>query len=135
MSTGTSLVHPDTAKLTPDEQKKGIYEYTPPEVIAYLRGERLSATDLELVTNFYGGTLPNLTAAAAHAEPALAERKTTKPPAMAAPYGRKLVAKRKVQPGGTPLVDITKMMAANLPDDDAWAVLVTLAQRFDLEVE
>ncbi|UGV21576.1 hypothetical protein [Cronobacter phage EspYZU05] len=139
MSTGTALVHPDTAKLTPDEQKKGIYHYTPPEVLAFNNGERLTEDDLEIVKKFYGGVIPNLTP---HDVPdaipaAPAPRRVEASPALAAPYGgaKRLVRKRTMQPAGTPLVDITKQLAANLSDDDAWAVLVTLAQRFDLEVE
>lgn len=142
MSTGTALVHPDTAKLTPDEQKKGIYHYTPPEVLAFNNGERLTEADLEIVKKFYGGVIPNITphdvpdaVSAAPANPA--PRRVEASPALAAPYGgaKRLVRKRVMQPGATPLVDITKQLAANLSEDDAWAVLVTLAQRFDLEVE
>lgn len=142
MSTGTSLVHPDTAKLTPDEQKKGIYHYTPPEVLAFNRGEYLSHADTEIVRKFYGGTLPNITPGnppdEVPASPAApTPRRVEASPALAAPYGggKRLVRKRTMQPAGTPLVDITKQLAANLSDDDAWAVLVTLAQRFNLEVE
>ena len=61
MSTGTSLVHPDTAKLTPDAQKKGIYHYTPPEVLAFNNGESLNEQDLAIVRKFYGGVIPNIT--------------------------------------------------------------------------
>lgn len=142
MSTGTSLVHPDTAKLTPDEQKKGIYHYTPPEVLAFNRGEDLNDEDMEIVRKFYGGVIPNITphhgAHEVPAAPAVATpRRVEASPALAAPYGgaKRLVRKRVMQPGAVPLVDITKQLAANLSEDDAWAVLVTLAQRFDLEVE
>lgn len=142
MSTGTSLVHPDTAKLTPDEQKKGIYHYTPPEVLAFNRGEDLNDEDMEIVRKFYGGVIPNITAHhEAHEVPAApatpTPRRVEASPALAAPYGgaKRLVRKRVMQPGAVPLVDITKQLAANLSEDDAWAVLVTLAQRFDLEVE
>lgn len=142
MSTGTALVHPDTAKLTPDEQKKGIYHYTPPEVLAFNNGERLTEDDLEIVKKFYGGVIPNLTphdvpdaVSPAPANPA--PRRVEASPALAAPYGgaKRLVRRRTVQPEAVPLVDITKQLAANLSEDDAWSVLVTLAQRFDLEVE
>ncbi|AKQ07679.1 hypothetical protein [Yersinia phage vB_YenP_ISAO8] len=107
----TSLVHPRTANLPPEEQAQGIYQYTSPEE---LEARRLSRQQ---------------------SEPALADRKTEMPAAIAAPYGGKLVRRRTMQPGGTPLVDITRMMVENLPEDDAWQILTMLAKRFDLEVQ
>ncbi|UQT03810.1 hypothetical protein KAONASHI_00200 [Serratia phage vB_SmaP-Kaonashi] len=102
----TSLVHPRTANLPPEEQARGVYEYTSPEELA----------------------------ARAATKPALADRKTEMPAAIAAPYGGKLVRRRTMQPGGTPLVDITRMMVENLPEDDAWQILTMLANRFDMEI-
>ncbi|QGF20953.1 hypothetical protein MA13_gp09 [Pectobacterium phage MA13] len=55
MSTsGTALVHPSTSKLGPADQAQGVYEYTPPLVLAYLRGETLSQDDLTDVAVFFG---------------------------------------------------------------------------------
>lgn len=99
---GCSLVHPSTSKLGPADQAKGNYEYTPPLVLAYLRGEQLSSADLIQVSEFYadkGLPMPTL-----ESEPALAgvkpERSVTAPPAFATPYGRKVV--RKVVSEETP---------------------------------
>lgn len=141
MSTGTSLVHPDTAKLTPDAQKKGIYHYTPPEVLAFNNGESLTDEDLAIVRKFYGGVIPNITpdngqheVPAAPANPA--PRRVESQPALAAPYGHrptKLVKKRKAS-GATPL-DAAYVLAAALDDDAAYSLLCHLAGRFDLDME
>lgn len=141
MSTGTSLVHPDTAKLTPDAQKKGIYHYTPPEVLAFNNGESLTDEDLAIVRKFYGGVIPNITpdngqheVPAAPANPA--PRRVESQPALAAPYGQrptKLVKKRKAS-GATPL-DAAYVLAAALDDDAAYSLLCHLAGRFDLDME
>ena len=141
MSTGTSLVHPDTAKLTPDAQKKGIYHYTPPEVLAFNNGESLTDEDLAIVRKFYGGVIPNITpdngqheVPAAPANPA--SRRVESQPALAAPYGQrptKLVKKRKAS-GATPL-DAAYVLAAALNDDDAYSLLCHPAGRFDLDME
>lgn len=42
----TSLVHPSTSKLGPEDQAKGVYVYTPPLVLAYMNGEQLSSADM-----------------------------------------------------------------------------------------
>ena len=141
MSTGTSLVHPDTAKLTPDAQKKGIYHYTPPEVLAFNNGESLTDEDLAIVRKFYGGVIPNITpdngqheVPAAPANPA--PRRVESQPALAAPYGQrptKLVKKRKAS-GATPL-DAAYVLAAALDDDAAYSLLCHLAGRFDIDME
>lgn len=141
MSTGTSLVHPDTAKLTPDAQKKGTYHYTPPEVLAFNNGESLNDDDLEIVRKFYGGVIPNITpdngqheVPAAPANPV--PRRVESQPALAAPYGQrptKLVKKRKAS-GATPL-DAAYVLSAALNDDDAYSLLCHLAGRFDLDME
>lgn len=141
MSTGTALVHPDTAKLTPDAQKKGTYHYTPPEVLAFNNGESLNDDDLEIVRKFYGGVIPNITPGngqhevpAAPANPA--PRRVESQPALAAPYGQrptKLVKKRKAS-GATPL-DAAYVLSAALNDDDAYSLLCHLAGRFDLDME
>lgn len=68
--TRCALVHPSTSKLGPDDQAKGVYEYTPPLVLAYLRGEPLASNDLVQVHAFYaskGLPMPSL-----DPEPALA---------------------------------------------------------------
>lgn len=74
MSQRTSLVHPSTAKLDPDNQAKGNYTYTSPLVLAYLRGEELNAEDMRAVVQHYqdrGTPLPQVK----REEPALAEQK------------------------------------------------------------
>lgn len=155
MSTGTALVHPDTAKLTPDAQKKGTYHYTPPEVLAFNNGESLSDGDLEIVRKFYGGVIPNITpgngqnavsSTATDSEiytrdksPSFdyqPQRRVEAQPALAAPYGQrptKLVKKRKSS-DATPL-DAAYVLAAALNDDDAYSLLCHLAGRFDLDIE
>lgn len=147
MSTGTSLVHPDTAKLTPDAQKKGTYHYTPPEVLAFNNGEHLTDEDLAIVKRFYGGVIPNITAQVPQDDvPATSadtsafnyqpQRRVESQPALAAPYGQrptKLVKKRKAS-GATPL-DAAYVLAAALNDDDAYSLLCHLAGRFDLDME
>lgn len=147
MSTGTALVHPDTAKLTPDAQKKGTYHYTPPEVLAFNNGESLNDDDLEIVRKFYGGVIPNITpgnaqnavsstatdSASLNYQP---QRRVESQPALAAPYGQrptKLVKKRKAS-GATPL-DAAYTLAAALDDNDAYSLLCHLAGRFDLDME
>lgn len=142
MSTGTSLVHPDTAKLTPEEQKKGIYNYTPPEVLAFNNGEDLSNEDLEIVSKFYGGVIPNI--APRHvqhevpAAPAVATpRRVEASPALAAPYGQrptKLVKKSKPKAGAT-VLDAAYTLTAALDDNDAYSLLCHLAGRFELDME
>lgn len=147
MSTGTALVHPDTAKLTPDAQKKGTYHYTPPEVLAFNNGESLNDDDLEIVRKFYGGVIPNITPSnAQNAVSSTAtdtetfnyqpQRRVESQPALAAPYGQrptKLVKKRKAS-GATPL-DAAYTLAAALDDNDAYSLLCHLAGRFDLDME
>lgn len=147
MSTGTSLVHPDTAKLTPDAQKKGIYHYTPPEVLAFNNGESLTDEDLAIVRKFYGGVIPNITprdsqdAVSSTATDSETfnyqpQRRVESQPALAAPYGQrptKLVKKRKAS-DATPL-DAAYVLAAALNDDDAYSLLCHLAGRFDLDIE
>lgn len=145
MTTGTALVHPDTAKLTPDAQKKGTYHYTPPEVLGYNRGEALSDEDLRIVRQYYGGVLPvqpskealervlNEPSGGFDYQP---QRRVESQPALAAPYGQrptKLVKKRKAS-GATPL-DAAYTLAAALDDNDAYSLLCHLAGRFDLDIE
>lgn len=139
MSTGTSLVHPDTAKLTPDEQKKGTYHYTPPEVLAYLNGETLTDEDLAIVEKHYG-YLPDRPGARQM------ERPVSKPPELATPYGgqqthsesvpRRLVKKKPPEAvQAATMLDVALLASGALPNDAAWVLLSNLAQRFDLEIE
>lgn len=89
-TTGASLVHPSTSKLGPEDQAKGVYEYTPPMVLAYLRGETLSQVDLADVTVFFGDkgmTLPRIERSTGPQEPALADRSAVMPATFAAAYG------------------------------------------------
>lgn len=144
MSTGTSLVHPDTAKLTPEEQKKGIYQYTPPEVLAYFNREKLSDEDLDIVHAHFG-YLPDIpqplaSPVASNPEPAApAQRRVQSPEAIAAPYGstpaRRLVKKQPEAVQQATILDVAILMAGVLPNDAAWALLSNLAKRFDLEIE
>ena len=139
MSTGTSLVHPDTAKLTPEEQKKGIYHYTPPEVLAYLNGENLTDEDLAIVEKHYG-YLPDRPSArqvvspvAQHSEPAPAHGGQ---PAYPESTPRRLVKKKPsdaVQ--AATMLDVALLASGALNNDAAWALLANLAKRFDLEIE
>lgn len=139
MSTGTSLVHPDTAKLTPDEQKKGIYQYTPPEVLAYFNHEPMTDEDYGIVQKHFG-YLPDRPSKGA------VERPVTQPSELAAPYGgqqtnpestpRRLVKKKPsdaVQ--AATMLDVALLASGALNNDAAWALLANLAKRFDLEIE
>ena len=148
MSTGTSLVHPDTAKLTPDAQKKGIYHYTPPEVLAFNNGESLADEDLAIVRKFYGGVIPNITPR--DSQDAVSstatdyetfnyqpQRRVESQPALAAPYGqqpKKLVKKKVDVTRPTPL-DAAYILADSLYDDEAYSLLCQLAARFNFDIE
>ena len=148
MSTGTSLVHPDTAKLTPDAQKKGIYHYTPPEVLAFNNGESLTDEDLAIVRKFYGGVIPNITPR--DSQDAVSstatdyetfnyqpQRRVESQPALAAPYGqqpKKLVKKKVDVTRPTPL-DAAYILADSLYDDEAYSLLCQLAARFNFDIE
>lgn len=148
MSTGTSLVHPDTAKLTPDAQKKGIYHYTPPEVLAFNNGESLNEQDLAIVRKFYGGVIPNITprdsqdAVSSTATDSETfnyqpQRRVESQPALAAPYGqqpKKLVKKKVDVTRPTPL-DAAYILADSLYDDEAYSLLCQLAARFNFDIE
>lgn len=75
-TTGAALVHPSTSKLGPTDQAQGVYEYTPPMVLAYLRGEQLNPSDLLDVELFFGEkgmTLPRIVSNEIPLAPALAE--------------------------------------------------------------
>lgn len=137
MGTGTSLVNARTPNAVPDEQFQGSYVYTPPEVVAYGRGEELTADEMVLVTNYYGGQLPlrGHTVAPQSAEdyPAAA--------AKAALAGQQLKPTRlrskgsKVQAAPPELEEIAVMLSDALNNDSAWVLLTHLAERFELELE
>lgn len=151
-----ALVHPDTAKLPPSEQKKGIYEFTPFEVRAYLRGEELDAEDQIVVRDFYqsiGASVPDFNPAQPAPDnvagvrferdgPALADvptpRRVEASPAMAVPYGGKRVIKKPAPVFNSPLAslrEIAELSVTSLPDAEAYALLVKLATRFNMEIE
>ncbi|APU00344.1 hypothetical protein fHeYen301_11 [Yersinia phage fHe-Yen3-01] len=149
-----ALVHSQTPNAKPEDQKKGTYQITPFEVQAWLRGESLNTKDYAIVHAFYaalgqtppdqnkepfysnkgGGvqTEPALTGHTGHAETTAvvdaAKRRINTP-------------KRLVKPAPTftgpleSLRQIAKLSVATLPDNDAWEVLVSLAKRFNLEIE
>ena len=139
MSTGTSLVHPDTAKLTPEEQKKGIYQYTPPEVLAYFNGEDMTDEDLEIVRKHFG-YIPDRPSArqvvspvAQHPEPAPAHGGQ---PAHPESVPRRLVKKKPADAvQAATMLDVALLASGALPNDAAWVLLSNLAKRFDLEIE
>ena len=161
-----ALVHPETAKLGPDEQKKGNYFFTPFEVLAYQRGEELSAADLAIVQGWYAAQGTEM--AAAEPKPALTGetnvcwaciekddryehtckpetvRPTVASAAFAAPYGgekppakmlRKKVAPPVFNDPLNSLRQIADLAVSSLPENDAYALLVKLAARFDFEIE
>lgn len=141
-----ALVHPDTAKLPPSEQKKGVYEFTPFEVRAYLRGEELSPEDRAIVREFYqtiGEKMPaDYPPHHVESEPALADvptpRRVEASPAMAVPYGGKRVIKKPAPVFNSPLAslrEIAELSVTSLPDAEAYALLVKLATRFNMEIE
>lgn len=89
-TTGAALVHPSTSKLGPADQAQGVYEYTPPLVLAYLRGETLSQVDLADVEVFFGAKgmpLPRIERSTGPQGPALADRSAVMPATFAAAYG------------------------------------------------
>lgn len=136
MTTRCSLVHPSTSKLGPDAQAKGKYEYTPPEVLAYLRNELLAPEDLALVTEFYrerGLPMPGT-------EPALAgvqePRRVEAPVAFAHPYGTAEV-KRVVRKSGSTegrVVDAVAILVDGLTEQHAESIFNRLAKRLGYEV-
>lgn len=129
-----ALVHPDTAKLPPEDQKKGIYEYTPFEVRAYLRGESLSESDMQIVATFYEGIGQPIPEPAGRPD----SRPVTQPVAMAAPYVGKKVIRKPAPVFNSPLPclrQIAELSVGSLPDNDAYALLVKLANRFGMEIE
>lgn len=127
-----ALVHSQTPKSKPEDQMKGIYQITPFEVQAWLRGESLNTKDYGIVHAYYAalGTSPP----AQNKEPALTD-------VPAASSAAAVFPKRLVKPAPTftgpleSLRQIAKLSVATLPDDDAWEVLVSLAKRFNLEIE
>lgn len=136
MGTGTALVNARTPKAVPDEQFQGHYVYTPPEVVAYQRGEELTEAEMTLVRNYFGGALPmrghNVAPQSAEDYPAAA--------AKAALAGQQLKPTRLRSKGAkvqaTPeLEDIAVMLSDALNNDSAWVLLTHLAERFELELE
>lgn len=137
MGTGTALVNARTPKAVPDEQFQGHYEYTPPEVVAYLRGEQLSTEERAVVNNFYGGNPPLVGHNVAPQSPEHYPQAMAK----AALAGQQVKPTRlrskgsKVQAAPPELEEIAVMLSDALNNDSAWVLLTHLAERFELELE
>lgn len=131
MSTGTALVHPRTAKLTPEEQAKGNYHYTPPEVLAYNRGESLSEADLVPVRQYYGGSLPTRECDMQQPDVPTLEPFNYQP--QTAP--RRVLTKKRAEPARPTPLDAAYTLADSLDDDAAYSLLCRLAGRFDFDIE
>lgn len=129
MSTGTALVHPSTAKLTPDAQAKGTYVYTPPEVLGYLNGDILSDADMAIVTKFFNGNPPALQAA----QPDPVEAFNYQP--QVTPAKRRVLTKKKVDITRPTPLDAAYTLADALDDDAAYSLLCRLASRFNFDFE
>lgn len=136
MSTGTALVNARTPKAVPDEQFQGNYQYTPPEVQAYLRGEQLDEADLQLVKQFYGGALPlrghTVTSQTPENYPQVAAKAAM---VGESPKPTRLRSKIRARSARPDLETLVLQFTDVLPEDSAWVVLKHLAERFDLEVE
>ncbi|CCI88848.2 hypothetical protein BN109_009 [Yersinia phage phi80-18] len=159
-----ALVHSQTPNAKPEDQKKGTYQITPFEVQAWLRGESLNTKDYALVHAFYaalGQTPPDQNkepfysnkGGGVQTEPALTgqtgdvvesskEELTGWGSAVSgATQYVGTAPKRLVKPASVftgpleSLRQIAKLSVATLPDNDAWEVLVSLAKRFNLEIE
>lgn len=138
----TALVNARTPNAVPEEQFQGTYQFTPPEVLAYLRGEQLSAADLALVDNHFNGERPVV----AHSIASKSPEDYPQAMAKAALAGqtvkltqRRLVAKRTA---GTDTPSPDTLAASFVSDfiqlcndDLAYSYLQTLAKRFEMEIE
>lgn len=131
MSTGTALVHPSTAKLTPEEQAKGNYHYTPPEVLGYNRGEALSDEDLRIVRQYYNGSLP--ARACDMQQPAVPALDPFDYQPQTAP--RRVLTKKRAEPARPTPLDAAYTLADSLDDDAAYSLLCRLAGRFNFDIE
>lgn len=129
MSTGTALVHPSTAKLTPAAQAKGQYSYTPPEVLGYLNGDILSDADMAIVTKFFNGNPPALQAA----QPNPVDDFNYQPQATPAP--RRVLTKKRVEAARPTPLDAAYTLADALDDDAAYSLLCRLASRFNFDIK
>lgn len=130
MSTGTALVHPSTAKLTPAAQAKGTYVYTPPEVLGYLNGDTLSDVDMAIVTKFFNGNPPALQTK----QPDPVESFNYQP--QVTPAQRRVLTKKRVDADNRPTpLDAAYTLADALDDDAAYSLLCRLASRFDFDIE
>lgn len=143
-----ALVHPRTQDLGPDEQAKGVYEYTPPEVLAYLNGEVLNEADLGLVTAYYQQRRESIPFPP---KPAIAEvvdsnkgggsgRSDAVGHTYQVQYGKetKRVLRQPAPTFNDPLQalrNIANASVASLPDADAYEILVSLAARFKFDIE
>lgn len=128
MSTGTALVHPSTAKLTPGEQAKGTYVYTPPEVLGYLNGDTLSDGDMAIVTKFFNGNPPALQTA----QPTPVGDSNYQPQATPAP--RRVLTKKKVDVTRPTPLDAAYTLSDSLYDEEAYSLLCHLASRFNFDI-
>lgn len=110
----TALVHPATAKLTPEEQRTGTYEYTSPEDYAVRNAQAVVDTSrLEAA----------LAAPYGNATQSAPAKKIIRKPAPT--FNDPLQALR----------DVAHIATTSLPDADAYTLLVRLANRFGMEIE
>lgn len=126
----TALVHPATAKLTPEEQRTGTYEYTSPEDYAVRNAQAVvdtSRIEAALAAPYgktleYGGTV---TGGPISGGPSLQNipKKIIRKPAPT--FNDPLQALR----------DVAHIATTSLPDADAYTLLVRLANRFGMEIE
>lgn len=137
MATGTALVNARTPNAVPNDQFQGRYVYTPPEVVAYQRGEELTEAEMSLVRNYFGGALPLRGHTVSPQSPEDYPAATAK----AALAGQQLKPTRlrsknsKVQAAPPELEEIAVMLSDALNNDSAWVLLTHLAERFELELE
>lgn len=126
----TALVHPATAKLTPEEQRTGTYEYTSPEDYAVRNAQAVVDTShIEaalaaplIKTLEYGGTVTGGPISGGPALQTIPKRIIRKP---APTFNDPLQALR----------DVANIAATSLPDGEAYNLLVQLANRFGMEIE
>lgn len=152
----TSLVHPSTSKLGPEDQAKGVYVYTPPLVLAYMNGEQLSSADMFEVREHFetqGLALPVIERMP-ESGPALADvfqdnvsgcqrtadeipRTVGMSPAFAAPYGKKVVRKAvsKETPPRKPLEEIVAVAVSCYTPLQKEALFNQLAAELGYSVE
>lgn len=134
----TALVNARTPNAVPDEQFQGNYQYTPPEVQAYLRGEELDEVDLSLVRGFYGGALPLRGHAVTPQSPEQYPQAAAQAALAGQPVKPTRLRSKKVETQAVhddTLEDVAVMLSDCLTNGSAWVLLKHLAERFELEME